>query len=181
MNSDHKRVARKVLAEQTKSNHNNAMISKVQQTAQEIGVKTKKVENMSKSKWKNEVKEKIGKSIEERTKQEMANKTKARTIAEDKFERKKYLQECDSDTIKNVVKIRLHMWQVNCNYKRDNTDSKCPLCKKSEDTTEHVLECEKAKTFTFSKENSKGEWEEITEIYRKNKKKRELAVIKVQN
>ena len=71
------------------------------------------------------------------------------------------------------------MWQVNCNYKRDNTDTKCPLYQKSEDTTERVLECEKTKKFTFSKENSKGEWEEITEIYRKNKKKRELAVIKV--
>ena len=56
-----------------------------------------------------------------------------------------------------------------------------PLIKKSEDTTEHVLECEKAKKFTLSKENSKGEWEEITEIYRKNKNERELAVIKVQD
>ena len=73
------------------------------------------------------------------------------------------------------------MWQVNCSYKRDNTHTKCPLCKKSEDTTEHVLECEEAKKFTLSKENRKGEWEEITEIYRKNKKKRELAVIKVQD
>ena len=176
MNSDHKRVARKIIAEQAKSNHKNTMISKVKQIAQEIGLKIKNVENMSKSKWKKQVKEKIGKSIEERTKQEMANKTKARTIVEDKWERKKYLQECDSDTIKDVIKIRLHMWQVNCNYKRDNTDTKCPLCQKSEDTTEHVLECEKAKKFTLSKENSKEEWEEITEIYRKNKKKRELAV-----
>ena len=64
---------------------------------------------------------------------------------------------------------------------RDNTDTHCPLCKKSEDTTEHLLECEKAKKFTLSNENSKGEWEEITEIYRKNKKKRRLAVIIVQD
>ena len=73
MNSDHKRVARKILAEQAKSNHKNTMISKVQQIAQQIEV-------------------------------------------EDKWERKKYLQEYDSDTIKDVIKIRLHMWQVNCNY-----------------------------------------------------------------
>ena len=85
------------------------MISKVQQIAQEIGVKLKNVENMSKSKWKKQVKEKIGKSIEERTKQEMTNKTKARTIIEDKWERKKYLQERDGEIIKNVIKIRLHM------------------------------------------------------------------------
>ena len=124
---------------------------------------------------------KIGKSIEERTKQEMGNKTKARTIVEDKWERKKCLQECDSDTIKDVIKVRLHMWQVNCNYKRDKIDTKCPLCQKSEHTTEHMLECEKAKKFTLGKENSKEEWEEITEIYRKTKKKRELAVIKVQD
>ena len=37
------------------------------------------------------------------------------------------------------------MRQVSYNYKRDNTDTKCPLCKKSEDTAEYVLECEKAK------------------------------------
>ena len=45
------------------------------------------------------MKEKIDKSTEERAKQEIINKTKARTIVEDKWERKKYLQECDSDTI----------------------------------------------------------------------------------
>ena len=36
MNSDHKRVARKILPEQEKSNHKNSMILKVQQIAQEI-------------------------------------------------------------------------------------------------------------------------------------------------
>ena len=107
----------------------------------------------------------------------MTNKTKARKILEDKWERKKQLQECDSETIKDVIKIRLHIWQVSCKYERDNNDTKCPLCKKSQDTTEHVLECEKDKKFTLSKENNKGEWEEITQIYRKNKKKTELEVI----
>ena len=98
------------------------MISKVQQIAQEIRVKLKNVENMNKSKWKKQVKDKIGKSIEERTKQELTNKTKARAIIKDKWEGKKYLQECDSETIKDVVKIRLHMWHVSCIYKRDNTE-----------------------------------------------------------
>ena len=100
MNSDHKRIARKILVEQTKSNNKNTMISKVKQIAQEIGVKLKNVESMSKSKWKKQVKEKIGKSMEERTKQEMTNKTKARTIIKDKWGRKKYFQEYDSETIR---------------------------------------------------------------------------------
>ena len=56
---------------------------------------------------------------------------------------------------------------MNCNYNRDNTDTKCPLCQKSEDTTEHVLECGKAKKFTLWKtlkktvKNSNREWEGI--------------------
>ena len=39
---------------------------------------------MSKYKWKKQVKRKIGKSPEERIKQEMANKTTASTIVEDR-------------------------------------------------------------------------------------------------
>ena len=42
-----------------------------------------------------------------------------------------------------------------------------------------MLECEKAKKFTLSKENIKGEWVEITEIYKENRKNREVAVIKL--
>ena len=84
------------------------MISKVQQIAQEKEVKIKNVESMSKSKSKKQVKEKIGKSIEERTKQEMINKTKAWTIVEDKWDRRKHRKcdtECDNDLIKDVIKV----------------------------------------------------------------------------
>ena len=56
---------------------------------------------MSKSKWKKQVKGREEKSTEERTKQGIANKTKARIIIEDKCKRKKYSQECDSDTVKD--------------------------------------------------------------------------------
>ena len=108
MNSDYKRVARKILAEQTKSNKMNTMISKVQQIAQDTGVKIKRLESMSKAKWKKKVKGKTKKSIEETTKQ-MINNTKPKTITEYKLKRKKYLQECDSDTIKDVIKIKLYM------------------------------------------------------------------------
>ena len=76
------------------------------------------------------------------------------------------MRQYDSDTIKDVIKRRQHMRQVNCNYIRDNTDTKCPLCTKSEETAELVLlECEKANKITLSKENSNGECGEIIQIY----------------
>ena len=46
---------------------------------------------MTKSKWKKQVRGKIGKPIEERTKQESRNRTKTRTVIENKWEGKKYL------------------------------------------------------------------------------------------
>lgn len=49
------------------------------------------------------MKAKIEKSIEERTKKKMISKTKARTIAEDRWERKKYSLECDNETIKDTI------------------------------------------------------------------------------
>ena len=61
---------------------------------------------------------KIGKSIEERANPEIINKTKARTIAEDKWERKKYLLEFDSikdkgcDSSKTAyVASELQLWK----------------------------------------------------------------------
>ena len=48
MNSDHRGVAKKILAEQVKSDHKNTIISRVQQIAQEMGLKIKYVEKMSK-------------------------------------------------------------------------------------------------------------------------------------
>ena len=44
-----------------------------------------------------------------------------------------------------------------------------------------TLQSEKAEEFLLRKENNKREWEEMIEIYRKNKKKREVAVVKVQD
>ena len=49
-NGDHKRVAKNILAEQTKSNHKNTIVSKVQQIEQEIGMRIRNVESVSKSK-----------------------------------------------------------------------------------------------------------------------------------
>ena len=41
----------------------------------------------------------------------------------------------------DILKIRLHMWDVKNNYPKNNTDTICPICRK-EDTTEQMLDCE---------------------------------------
>ena len=66
------------------------------------------------------------------------------------------------------------MWEVEANCGRKDLDNRCPMCQSGEDTTEHVLECNKGdKNFNLNDERGK-EWGEIVEIYRKNKKNRSI-------
>ena len=36
-------------------------------------------------------------------------------------------KKCESNTIKDVIKIRLYKWNTKCNYKRSKSDVTCPL------------------------------------------------------
>ena len=77
---------------------------------------------------------------EERLKREMEGKTKSRTIKEDKWKMKEYILNCNGEDARDML-IRLHMWEVQMNYKKETESVMCPLCERKEDTTEHVIEC----------------------------------------
>ena len=64
---------------------------------------------MKKSNWKRTVKDKIQNQVQKTVEKEMENKIKLRTIREDKWKRKEYITACDSDLVKDIIKIRLHM------------------------------------------------------------------------
>ena len=74
----------------------------------------------------------------------MENKTKLRIVKEDKRKRKEYIVRCDSDLVKDIVKIRLHMYKLKKNHPREKEDMKCPICNQKEDTTEQqsIKECQ---------------------------------------
>ena len=40
-----------------------------------------------------------------------------------------------------IMKMRLNMIDVKCNYKSKFTNLNCELCGKEDDTTEHLFEC----------------------------------------
>ena len=172
MNSDEDRVARKIIIEQRKKEYKRTYYQKVKNAAKDINIDIDKVEQEKKSKWKKEVKEKIVEKIKERMNEEMMGKTKSRTIENDKWGRKEYIKECSSDVIKDVIKIRLHMWEVGRNYGKEEQEGNCPICKKGEDTTEHVLECDGNEKELNLKDERGKKWTDIVEIYRRNKEQR---------
>ena len=63
------------------------------------------------------------------------------------------------------------MWNTTCNYKRNESDTICLLCK-TEDTIEHIMVCQEGdNTFNLLDENEK-DWEKIVAIYKNNKETR---------
>ena len=58
------------------------------------------------------------------------------------------------------------MSELKANYRRKGFENRCPMCQSEDDTTKHVLECNKGdKKFNLNDEREK-EWAEIVEIYR---------------
>ena len=57
----------------------------------------------------------------------MGQKTRTRTIKDNKWERKKYIEQCKRDIVKDI-KIRLHMWDLKKNCKKEEEQPLCPLC-----------------------------------------------------
>ena len=71
--------------------------------------------------------------------------------------------------MKDVLKIRLYMWNTKSNYKRNESDTTCPLCKTEEDTTEHMMVCQEgSNTYNLLDENEK-DWGKIVAIITNNK------------
>ena len=97
---------------------------------------------MKKSTWKRKVKTKLKKKIQQRLTDDLKEKTIARTIQKDKWLMKEKIKNGNTDEIKDILKIRLHMWELRKNYPKTDTDTTCPICRNKEDTTEHVLDWE---------------------------------------
>ena len=91
---------------------------------------------------------------------------------------KENIKNGNTDEIKDILKIRLHMWELRKNYSKNDTDTTCPICRNKEDTTEHVLDWEvelgKGK-HTIGSSNI-NHWKQILNIFRENKNKRKAQM-----
>ena len=119
---------------------------------------------------------KVQNDKQNRLKKEMEGKTKSRAIKEDKWKMKEYILNCNGEDARDTMLIRLHIWEVQMNYKKETKSVLCPLCERKEDITEYVIECERKneKMYDLKDEHIKEEWLDITKIYRENKRNKEI-------
>ena len=136
INSSKDRLVKQIIQEKRAQNHQNTIYEKVRTIAEELNIKLEEEVIMKKSEWKRTVKDKFRikfKRERERVEKEMENKTKLRTVTEDNWKRKEYIATCDSDLVKHIIKIRLHMWELKKSYPREEEDTKCSICNQKED------------------------------------------------
>ena len=86
--------------------------------------------------------EQINKKLNEQIKELANEKTKLRFCTN--TDKKKYLEQLGYTDARMILKLRLNMTELKCNYKNHNKDNiKCRLCKTHDDTTEHLFTCTK--------------------------------------
>ena len=90
--TEKERIAKNIVKEQRKYNLQQTFYSRVHSISKETGVDIKAAEKLRKSAWKKLIKQKIKENIQKRLWDEMEQLT--RTIKYDKWERKRYIEQC---------------------------------------------------------------------------------------
>ena len=102
-----------------------------------------------KSQWKKLVKESINKYTLEKFQPMLQSMTKVRFLKRDQLERKLYVEKCSSYLTQKIMLVRLNMNKTKENFRGKQDNSKCRLCSKDKETTEHLLGCSAMGTNTI--------------------------------
>ena len=68
--------------------------------------------------------------------------TKLRSIKKSQLKESAYVKKCSLTELTELLKLRLHMTPLKCNY---GSKSKCKICMVEEESDEHMLECPAAR------------------------------------
>ena len=137
--SDDRRVVKNMVKLQKEMRRKTTWYSSIQKEIQKYQIELKAEETL-KSTWKKHVKGKIGEKMEIEIRGECYKLRKTRTIREDRYERKEYLNNMDLQNIKKILRTRLHMTKLPGNYK-GRGEGTCVLCSVEKGSTEHYFQC----------------------------------------
>jgi hypothetical protein len=137
--SDERRFIKRLIVEQEKENRESTWYGSVKRIKAKYDIQLDEKVTL-KSTWKRHVKQKIAEKEEVIIRDRCKQGTKARTIARDLYECKRYMRGLSLADVKRIIRYRLHMSQLPANYKQ-NGISRCPLCEEGEGNTEHYFRC----------------------------------------
>ena len=139
-NSGERRIATNMLNAQRVMDREGTWLGGVKKILVEYGIDDTAKDDL-KSRWKKKVKEKIKYKVEQRVRAECTGKSKSRTVLNGKYGMTEYLKETTITEAKLILKTRLHMTKIPCNYKSLDLEDCCWLCGSEEARSEHYYEC----------------------------------------
>ena len=140
-NSEDERVIKQIVKVQEQEVRESTWLADVVRIKKKYGIE-KDVQECLKSAWKKDVKQKIQERVEEEIQEKCNNMKKTRTIKDDPLKMKQYLQDMTLSEASDILRMRLHMTKLPCNYGKDA--NQCPLCghQGKVDTKHYFGECQ---------------------------------------
>ena len=152
LRSNDNRFLKEVIIDQIRDTYPGCWMEQTKEICNEYNLSIQLIRCMKKGKLKRILKNKIQQRLTTRIELESREKTKLRFCGD--FGKKKYLLmgNLNKNQVKGIIKARLNMLELSCNYKGANRSEICGLCKGEKDTTEHLFECREVnKNMTVSK------------------------------
>jgi len=180
LNSKDKRLAKIILITQMKTiNNYQNWYTEIRTIANvyKINISKEKVTNTSKDQWKKAIKKNINEYIKHRFSEKKGNMKKLRFLSNDnEWKIQNYIKDINLTESRTIMLIRLNMIKVGANY---GVKSLCPLCDKSEDTTEHLIACNSENVninTTMIESSETRDLIKIKNVIEKQLKKREICL-----
>ena len=137
--SDNKRVIKKVVEEQKINRRSTTWYASIRREIEKYGIELNPQETL-KSRWKKHVKQKINDTMEYEIRGKCTNMTKGRTVKDDEYGRKEYLDTMNFQESRQILRTRTHMSKLPGNYK-GRGEGMCPLCNVEKGNIEHYFHC----------------------------------------
>ena len=142
MSSDD-RIAKQIVNQQEQYGINNCLYSRIQSNAEILKLNLTELKNgsISKSQWKNMVKNRIQKKMNSEAKTYVETMSKLRFLKSENVEvdEKDYVKRGTIAEISKIMRVKLNMVKIDANYGKHGN---CKICGELEETTEHLLTCE---------------------------------------
>ena len=129
ISSDEKRIIKKIILEQKKREYENTWYAEIIRILKKYSIDDKDITSFTKSQWKRMIKKKMDDKIVEENQKYIKNNAKCRMLNAINNQKWNYIEQMDIDDVIIIMKIRLNMIQVKCNFAKNNSgDNKCILC-----------------------------------------------------
>ena len=102
--------------------------------------------------------------------EEIAGRAKCQKIENDKQRRKEYIKASTSGTIKDLIQIRLNMWDLKADYGRKVLDNRFPMCH-SEEVLQNISLNVQQKFLQGTRKEDQYITQQKNKLYQKNRRK----------